>query len=320
MGKDDVVNEVAIVSPAASILEVVERGSGFASPIGSHSSRSPSPVGSKVGPASPRGEILLTIPISPQATPVIQSPASVLGLQNMGSPTFPAHPPATLSQPSARIPRPFVQTSLSNPTDSNPSNLPVNAPAADSTSSSRQSSPNTTTVEQFPPFFSSGQLTPQYVPTNALSPAASPSSIPSHPPSPGHLPKKRLSFVSYNDLLSFTPTTTQPLSSLTTCASAADPPPHIPGVSGLNIVSAVDSSGCTSTASRAPSLRNFSLGTVGTGPVAVSSHLGKRDSIALLDNIGGEWEREGLGKGLDERLDELVLSSPTSTIALGGKA
>jgi hypothetical protein len=32
-----------------------------------------------------------------------------------------------------------------------------------------------------------------------------------------------------------------------------------------------------------------------------------RDSIAMLDDIGGEWEREGLGRGLEERLEALMI-------------
>jgi len=50
------------------------------------------------------------------------------------------------------------------------------------------------------------------------------------------------------------------------------------------------------------------------------THPGKRESIALLDNIGGEWEREGLGKGLDERLDALDLSGALPAIPIGGNA
>jgi hypothetical protein len=34
---------------------------------------------------------------------------------------------------------------------------------------------------------------------------------------------------------------------------------------------------------------------------------GNRDSIALLDDIGGKWEGEGLGKGLEERLETLMM-------------
>ncbi|KAF6746096.1 hypothetical protein DFP72DRAFT_923495, partial [Ephemerocybe angulata] len=89
--------------------------------------------------------------------------------------------------------------------------------------------------------------------------------------------------MSYSDLLTSTPASTHTLCSLTTSASTIEPPPHIPGVSGLNLVSSV--------ASASPSLRGFS-----TSP-------GKRDSVALLDNVGGEWEREGLGKSLEERLE-----------------
>ncbi len=125
--------------------------------------------------------------------------------------------------------------------------------------------------------------------------------------------------MSYSDLLASTPSTTLPLSSLTTCASTADPPPHIPSVSGLNTASALYVSGSTNGGSRAHSLRGFSLGAVGVGPVGGLTHPGKRDSIALLDNMGGEWEREGLGKGLEERLDALVLSG-TSVMPIGGKA
>jgi hypothetical protein len=313
VGKD----EVAVVSPAASLHDLVERSSGFASPIGSLRSRSPSP--SRVGTSSPRGDLLLTIPVSPQATSFIASPASILGLQNMGSPPFATHLVPTHSQPSAKSA--FVPTTPAAPlpslTDTNVPDTPTTYtnqiyPIIDSTSSSPQSSPKTTTVEQHP----SGQLHPLFVPANVMSPMTSPSSLSSHPPSPVHLPKKRLSFISYNDLLSSTPTTTQPLSSLTTGASAADPPPHIPSVSGLNIASAVYSSACTSPASRAPSLRGYSLGAVGIGPTGGLTHPGKRDSITMLDNLGGEWEREGMGKGLEERLDTV---SPTA-MPIGGKA
>jgi len=120
--------------------------------------------------------------------------------------------------------------------------------------------------------------------------------------------------MSYSDLLASTPSTTLPLSSLTTCASTADPPPHIPSVYGLNAASALGGSS-TNGGSRAHSLRGFSLGAAGVGPMG---HSGKRDSIAFLDNMGGEWEREGLGMGLEERLDALVLSG-TSVMPIGGK-
>lgn len=33
---------------------------------------------------------------------------------------------------------------------------------------------------------------------------------------------------------------------------------------------------------------------------------GDRDSVLLFDDMGGEWAREGLGKGLEERLEALM--------------
>lgn len=313
MGNEDVTNEVAVVSPAGSILEVVERSSGFASPIGSLRSRSPSPVGSRVGQVtSAKGEILLTIPVSAQAPQVISFPTSILGLHNIGTPSL-SPPPSTTISPQ----RPTIHTSPSvantsdssggikniggdvsilTPTVMTPSSVYFSA--SDSVMSSRQPSPKTTTLEHPPNVNCSTNLSP---PSQMTSPSVS-----SQPPSPIHHPKKRLSFMSYSDILASTPSTTLPLSSLTTCASSADPPPHIPSVSGLNVVNAV--SGSTNGASRAPSLRGFPLGTISIGPIGGLTHPGKRDGIALLDNLGGEWEREGLGKGLEERLDALVLT------------
>ncbi|KAJ7141126.1 hypothetical protein C8R44DRAFT_762777 [Mycena epipterygia] len=94
---------------------------------------------------------------------------------------------------------------------------------------------------------------------------------------------KRLSFVSYADLLSSTPTATQPLSALTSPASS---PSHIPGVSISE-----PGAGSAYGGSGAPSLRNFGFG------------LGDEDRT--MDDVGGEWEREGLGRGLEERLEAL---------------
>lgn len=33
---------------------------------------------------------------------------------------------------------------------------------------------------------------------------------------------------------------------------------------------------------------------------------GDRDSVMLLEDLGGEWAREGLGTGLEERLEALM--------------
>ncbi|KAF8989493.1 hypothetical protein BDQ17DRAFT_1373127 [Cyathus striatus] len=113
---------------------------------------------------------------------------------------------------------------------------------------------------------------------SALSLTSSSSTTSTSPTGTAHV-SKRLSFMSYSDLLSSTPATSQPLSSLTTSASTQDPPPHIPTVTQIALSPA---------GSRPPSIRGR-----------------KRDSI-LIDDVGGEWEREGLGRGLEERLEEAV--------------
>ncbi|KAJ7049939.1 hypothetical protein C8F01DRAFT_1213092 [Mycena amicta] len=97
---------------------------------------------------------------------------------------------------------------------------------------------------------------------------------------------KRLSFMSYTDLLSSTPTSTQPLSALTAPSSS---PGHIPGLALAD--SSITAAGSAYSGSAAPSLRNF-------GFLA-----GEEDRT--MDDVGGEWEREGLGKGLEERLEAL---------------
>lgn len=64
--------------------------------------------------------------------------------------------------------------------------------------------------------------------------------------------------------------------------------------------------------SKAPSLHGFAL-----GPTGGLTHPGKRDSIAMLDNVGGEWEKEGLGRGLEERLDALVIPPAVDSPVVG---
>jgi len=89
---------------------------------------------------------------------------------------------------------------------------------------------------------------------------------------------KHLSFISYHDLLVSTPMSAAPLSSITSPASI-EPPPHVAPVSGY----------------ASPSRGRVSPpGAVGNTNVG----WGKDD--------GGEWEREGLGKGLEERLEEVL--------------
>ena len=287
----DVGDQVAVVSPASSTFDK-GRSSGFASPIGSFRSRSPSPLGVRIGvPGQSRAEMLLNLPPVPHSAPI-----SVLGLHNMTSPT--------LSPPSILATRPAISTSQTSTTITKVSrNNSGDAPsiatpnsAYYSTVSDFSNDPSPMTSEH-PPNLPSPVLSPSYSITSPQSIISSPviaSTSLSLPPSP-KLNKKRLSFMSYSDLLSSTPASTQPLSSLTTSASSTEPPPHIPGVSGLNIANALSN--------------HVGSGSIHGSPLVVGSlsHVGKRDSIAMLDNVGGEWEREGHGRGLEERLEALVI-------------
>lgn len=264
--------------------------SGFASPIGSLRSRSPSPTSGR-SPARHRSSLLLSVPRS-------SSPSAPIPLPLLSSSPTKEHQGRLTIQTSPVIQSPPVGTATTAKKvgKSSPS---INTPTSAyySTLSSVESSPSTT-IEHLPlptasplqpiSHLHSVQL-PQAQPISqaplAISPSStytgSPSSRPlniSHPPSPTHAASKRLSFMSYSDLLASTPVSLVPLSSFTTCVSS-EPPPHIPGVAGF-----------THSHSSAGSI-----------------HGRDRDSIALLDDVGGEWEREGLGKGLEERLEALMI-------------
>jgi hypothetical protein len=111
----------------------------------------------------------------------------------------------------------------------------------------------------------------------------------SHPPSP-HATTKRLSFLSYTDMLTSAPSSTHTLSSLTTSATVSDPPPHLLSVLGIP--------------------QQAGGGSAGASPR--NSFYGDRDvregrECLFIDEVGGEWEREGLGQGLEERLESLMI-------------
>ncbi|KAG1727427.1 hypothetical protein EDB19DRAFT_1914241 [Suillus lakei] len=249
-------DHISVVSPARDRDRLAT--SGFASPIGSLRSRSPSPTG--------RTSLLLSIPTQ-------QGPISPL---NISTPGVGAGSPQRLSIQTSPLAFPLKQSTSSKA--SAPPSISTPASVYYSTLTSAESSPTTTTVEHPPttlPPTSISTLSPSS--TYTSSPYSRPITI-SHPPSPTHGPNKRLSFMSYADLLASTPASMVPLSSFTSCATP-DPPPHIPGVEGY----ALNQHDAASLSSRG------------------------RDSITLLDDVGGEWQREGLGRGLEERLEALMI-------------
>ena len=114
---------------------------------------------------------------------------------------------------------------------------------------------------------------------------AHPSAVPSHlTPSKD---KRRISFISYNDLLLSVPTTVTHLGEIT---SGQLSPEHLPGTVSPNI-------------SRSPAPPSIN---------PLSSTAGdSSSSVPQVDGdggAGGEWSREGLGKGLEQRLEDLVSS------------
>jgi hypothetical protein len=191
------------------------------------------------------------------------------------------------------------------------------------TASSAASSPGTTTVEHPPllPYFpSSSPPAPASQPlthSQSQSPHLLPIAVPmtaipslSHPPSPT-LAQKRLSFMAYSDLLASTPVSLQPLSSFTTSASTAEPPPHIPSLSGFHHHPHQHYHGTThtTTSSSAGSIHHWGPGE-GGGPGSMELVERERDSMALLGDVGGEWDRGGFSGSLEERLETALGALP----------
>jgi len=111
------------------------------------------------------------------------------------------------------------------------------------------------------------------------------------PPSPSLQNNKRLSFISYNDLLLSTPLSSFPLSSVTnphSNAPATEPPHQVVASSRASLVGVAP-----------PGVSDISPGEKGIhNPIPIRpthSH-----------DAAGEWVREGLGKGLEERLEAVL--------------
>ena len=102
--------------------------------------------------------------------------------------------------------------------------------------------------------------------------------------------KRRISFISYNDLLLSVPTSVTPLEDIT---SGTLSPDHLPGTVSPQV-----------TMGRSPVIPSSSSPTAALSPLP--SSVEHRPSIPRGLGLEGEWEREGLGKGLEQRLEDLV--------------
>ncbi|PPQ75367.1 hypothetical protein CVT26_015504 [Gymnopilus dilepis] len=242
----DVAEQVAVVAPVASPLESVRlggRSSGFASPIGSFRSRSPSPVGSRTGGGRGPEQLLLNIPASGSQQPqglssaMSSPPVSVLGLQGMtsgvGSPSTGSGPSSTsASSPSTKplvIPavdapaQPLIINQLaagfvapdepSVTSTTTPSIVRSSTEDGDVTitSTSEEGSEPPTTTQEHPPALPSPQRSPR------RSPASIPPALPL-PPS---------SFASPHSLSSTTSPVSSPSSAQATLSSHPPSPVHV---------------------------------------------------------------------------------------------
>ena len=227
-------------------------------------SRSPSPG----GPKSNRVSTLLNLPnLFPQST----SPGlTAVSLPPASGPTFAiavsSSEPMQIEKQSIPIPRPVNQNQSVPPSvSSSPGTATDHIPSSRAATLDTLSSTNTA----------------------GYSPNMNASS-------------KRLSFISYTDLLTSTPSSTQPLSSLTTSIASRD---LEPASRSLIIEPEMDGEAPASVVNSDRSLRGRKSNLSG-----IHSFQG---TLTLLDATqGGEWEREGLGLGLEERLE--MASQPGS--------
>jgi len=117
-------------------------------------------------------------------------------------------------------------------------------------------------------------------------------------PSPNLRASNRLSFISYNDVLTSAPIASQPLSAVLS-PGQNEPPTHLLVVDADNASSALGMTPTTSTG-------NLPIGGIGSLNVGGA---GDKIDVDSLGTVGlsstGEWGREGLGGGLEERLERL---------------
>ncbi|KAG8913783.1 hypothetical protein FRC01_004390, partial [Tulasnella sp. 417] len=151
------------------------------------------------------------------------------------------------------------------------------------------------------------------------------------PPSPNastasNNASKRLSFISYNDLLNSTPMSSFPLSSVT---SGAAEPPHQVDVT-LRSPRRTRTNSRQSTLNRSPVSDVFgartsvfedeNLGSVLlSSAAAASANPNAQPALQQAHDVGpksgGEWEREGMGSGLEERLESAFKEQPAKDVA-----
>ncbi|KAG8910727.1 hypothetical protein FRC02_007043 [Tulasnella sp. 418] len=148
------------------------------------------------------------------------------------------------------------------------------------------------------------------IPIPSSNPLATSRPTTASPPSPSpNNANKRLSFISYNDMLNSTPISQFTLKSVVTNPPADEEPPHL-----VATTTTTTSSAASMKASHSPTTDVFGLGLnpAATAPVmggggGASGH-GHHTHSHDESSTGkaAEWEREGLGRGLEERLEAVL--------------
>ncbi|KAG8752928.1 hypothetical protein FRC12_011105 [Ceratobasidium sp. 428] len=173
----------------------------------------------------------------------------------------------------SRSPSPTTRPQLIDRQSTGP-HLPGAFPGLSTSPTSTSASPE--------PVLSPGAIGQPISPSSPLSPTTPP--LPTARPRPRKsnpqlstdTSQNRLSFMSYHDLLASTPLASVPLSAIT---SGQDAPGHLPGVVGLHGHGSVNGS--------------------------IAGGLGANEGEG--GDVGhGEFDREGLGRGLEERLEAVL--------------
>ncbi|WWC86115.1 uncharacterized protein L201_000986 [Kwoniella dendrophila CBS 6074] len=281
-------------------------------------SRSPSPISVTSGTSSIA---------SPATSPPIlgqfntQQAAGVTGGQI--SPTSGEH------GLSATVPRPAMPQRISTGPQVPGGWAFGGAPAANASSAASQTAPVQNTIPESAVIAEERASSPSSDGSNNAFQALTPSSLPSHI-SPNKNNKHRISYLSYNDLLLSVPTKVTSLEDIT---SGNLSPDHLPGTispsmstrspvmtphnpispnlggSGILGDNSPNPAAILSGGSRSNSISTPPV--VGAGPGKTlqpkSSFDGHRPtSLGGLGLGEGEWERQGLGKGLEQRLEEVA--------------
>ncbi|KAG9105132.1 hypothetical protein FRC07_009588 [Ceratobasidium sp. 392] len=191
-----------------------------------------------------------------------------LGSEDDISVIAPAHVPKSRFV-NSRSPSPTTRPTLIDRQSTGP-HLPGAFPGLGlSTSPTTSASPEPALSPNGAPLSPSSPLSPTTPPL----PTARPRPRKSNPQISTDTAQNRLSFMSYHDLLASTPLASVPLSAIT---SGQDAPGHLPGVVGLH----------------------------GHSNASVGGGLGANEGEG--GDVGGEFDREGLGRGLEERLEAVL--------------